>query len=547
MQFNYAVLLEQLAQVLPQEWVALAHGDERLTYQQLNQRSNRLARFLLNNGVELGDHVGHYMRNSPRYIETFFGCTKSRAVHVNVNYRYKQAELQQLLSSLDVKVLVYDTEFADEVAEIRDQLPQLTLFIEAGCLGDAKNSFASSFSDIVGSGDCTNLGLDYSGEDLLIIATGGTTGLPKGTLWRQQDLMAVNGTLSAYAVLRFTGGHNPKTLEQHIANVEQIERQKAAMPLSPLMHGAGLSFALASLCQGSMVVTMPGERFDPAKTLQTIADHQVTMLMFVGDAFCSGLVAELEKPGNSALISSLRIALSSGAMWSAHNKKALLKHNPKLHLLDMLGSSEAMGTGSSVVNKDSDVETAKFQIGPRAKVITAEGEEVLAGDGRQGMLVIAGYHPLGYYKDEQKTQELFVELNGKRYLRTGDMATVDANGVVHLLGRDNKCINSGGEKIFVEEVEQALKAHASVYDALVVGLPDPKFGRVVTAVVQLRDGQQLDEDALKSFVRDQLADYKKPKYIFSIADIKRAPNGKADYDLIQRYAQQSFDQLHAIS
>jgi len=526
--WNYGDILDAVDEVTPGERKALIHGERVVSWADFRVRTNNLARNLLANGAAAGDKIAFYLRNSPEYPEGIAAAFKARLTHVNVNYRYVDHELVYLLDNADATVVVYGAEFAHHVASIRAQLPKVRQWVEVND-GYPGGDDVIAYEDLVSDGDGSPLGIERSPDDMLFLYTGGTTGMPKGVMWRHQDLWCVTG---AGGNPRLGIGPEPD-LESYVSHLV-AQPAPVNLPLPPIMHGTGLLSAIAAITHGGTCVTLPGRSFDPEVALQAINDHRVTACTIVGDAFARPMAEALDANPGRWDISSLAAITSSGVMWTKAVKQALLRHNTNLLLADGFSSSEAIGLGSSVMTKDDTVEVAKFTLGPSCRVFNEQFEEV--GVGETGMVGVAGFLPIGYYKDEEKTARTFPVINGVRYSIPGDWVRVETDGSLTLLGRGSNCINTAGEKVYPEEVEEALKHHESVADALVVGLPDERWGQAVMAVVELKPGYALDETALRDFTRTELAGYKIPKRILARQSLERAPNGKANYKLIREYA-----------
>jgi fatty-acyl-CoA synthase len=546
--WNFAEAIFQLGESDWGEKPALIHGSESLTYRELVRRACGIAGYLQSRDLPPGSHVGHYLRNSNAYMEAFTGAALLGHSHVNVNYRYKDEELVDLCQGLDIRVLVYDAEFAGIVARIHPQLTDTTVFIEvddAAVLGKeagnagAANDFAVALSDLQGD-EPDNLQRLTSADDLILIATGGTTGLPKGTQWRHEDMWRKLQVSHSNALKLALGiEEHPASLEEHVANVLRLPGGMPFLSLSPLMHGAGLMMALQMLAQGNALATLPGVKFNPDATLDVITQHRVGGLVLVGDAFALPLIEALERRAHEQPLDSLVMLVSSGASLSDTSKHTLLKHKPDLFVLDTLGSTEASGYGISTP------EAGVFQPMPTARILDDQLRDVVPGSDTIGMVYSSGYMPVGYYKAPEKTAETFVEISGTRYVKTGDRCTVREDGMIVLLGRDSTVINTGGEKVFTVEVETVLVQYPSISDALVVGLPHPRFGKQVVAVVEGPglSADNLEVDAIQTHCREHLADYKVPKLIYAIDDLQRAPNGKPDYPFVTRYAEEQSGQL----
>ncbi len=523
MEWNFGDLFEIVADAAP-ERLALAHGSDGPTrsWGQLERRANALAHHLLR-GHRSGDKLALYCHNRPEFVETVVAACKARLVPVNVIYRYREAELLYLLDNSDSTVVVYEASFADNVAKIRDRLPGVREWIEVAD-GAEGNGFAVGYEELVGAG-ADRPEVERSPEDLLFMYTGGTTGMPKGVMWEHRALYrALGGGGNAMA------GEKPsESVEQQRERVAQEERAQRLLPACPLMHGTGLFTALNTLAGGGAVVTLESRHFD-AEELWSVAEaRRCSSSAIVGDAFAKPMATALEASPERWDLSAFRLVISSGVMFSPPVKQRLLAHLPHALIYDSFGSSEAVGFGTELTTRESTVKLGKFQIGPNCKVFTPDGREVEPGSDETGYIARSGPIPLGYYKDERKTAETFKTYQGRRWSIPGDWCRVNADGTLDLLGRGSVCINTAGEKVYPEEVEEALKTHPAVADATVVGVPDDKWGESVTGVVQLEAHASADEDGLRAHVREQLAGYKTPKRIVFADSVGRAPNGKADY------------------
>ncbi|MCZ6463625.1 MAG: acyl-CoA synthetase [Proteobacteria bacterium] len=533
MSWNYGDLFDQLDAAYPGDAPALIHGDRIVPWRDFARRSNALAAALCARGVAPGDKVAFYTRNCPEYMETLVACFKARLVHVNVNFRYLDDELAYIFDNSDAVAVVLAGEFADRVDALRGRLPGVRHWIQ---IDGEPAEWAESYTAMVEEGDGAPLDLERSPHDLLFVYTGGTTGKPKGVMWRAEDLW---GALGYGANAPANRRRRPASVEEHVANVVAWGPRSRQIPACPLMHGTGMLSAIGTLSAGGAVVTMGGEKFDPVELFDTVERHRADSVVIVGDAFAKPMLNALDAEPGRWELSSLKLILSSGVIWSREVKRGLLEHHPGLLLVDAFGSSEAVGFGTSVTTASGETRTARFQIGERCKVFTEDHREVEPGSGETGFIARCGPIPTGYYKDPVKSAETFPTIAGVRYSIPGDCCRVEADGTLTLLGRGSVCINTGGEKVYPEEVEEALKTHADVEDALVVGLPDEKWGQAVTGVVQLAKGAVLREEALRDHVKQQLAAYKTPKRIVTIDKMQRAPNGKADYPGVTDYAKKA--------
>ncbi len=528
---NLADIWEAVADQLGDE-IALRHDARQETFAEFEQRSAQLAAALQAHDVGHQTKVALYVYNANEYLETCFAAFKLRAVPVNVNYRYLADELHYLLDNADAEVLVYHGALAERVAAVRDRLPKLRLLIQV------TTTEADRVPLLPGAHDYETLRaahaplprIERSADDLVFLYTGGTTGLPKGVMWRHADLFRVLS--QSYQAI----GEIPTTP----AEAGDIARRMREMGVSgpclaaaPLMHGMAWFTSMGRLMVGSTVVSLAGRSFDPHELWTLVQTHRVAMCVIVGDAFARPMVRALEEAesaGRPYDLSSLMVVVSGGVMWTPPFKQAFLDRGVPM-LIDGLGSSEATGIGMMIATAGMSLETAKFQLNPTTKVFTEDGREVQPGSEEIGMVAVAADSgiPLGYYKDEAKTAQTFREIGGVRYSLPGDWARVEADGTITLLGRGSVCINTGGEKVFPEEVEEALKLHPAVDDCTVVGVPDDTWGERIVAVVALTGGQSASPTELIATARARLAAYKAPKQVVFVERILRSPAGKADY------------------
>lgn len=528
-EWNFGDMLDALGESLGDDNVALIHGDRKISWPQMTARSNRLARAMLSGGATTGDKVGFYLRNQPEYMEGLAACFKARLTHVNVNFRYLDDELVYIFDNSDSTIAIYDVAFRDRVESVRARLPNIKLWIEVGGSGDTPE-WAVDYEALAKAGDESPLGIERSGDDLMFLYTGGTTGMPKGVMWPH----AVWREASIEPAVKL-GEPVPQNLEEHVAAANLAGVHSRQLPACPIMHGTGLFTALGAMLNGGAVVTLAKmDGLDADHLWQTVSDHGVTSMAIVGDAFGKPMLKALNANPNKYNLETMVGIVSSGVMWSSEVKRGLIEHMQQVALMDSFGASEAVGFGSSVTTAEGVVQTSKFEIGASCKVFSEDDREIIPGSGEPGYIARGGAVPLGYYKDEAKTAKTYKTINGVRYAIPGDLCTVEADGTLTLIGRGSNCINTAGEKVYPEEVEEALKTHAAVRDALVVGIPDDKWGQAVTAIVSLES--ETDEAALRAFVRERLAGYKTPKTILIKDDLGRAVNGKADYKTIKAYA-----------
>jgi acyl-CoA synthetase (AMP-forming)/AMP-acid ligase II len=513
--------------------LALAQGDREITWAEMDRRADGIAATLHAAGLGQGAKVAQYMYTCPEYIESMFGLFKAGFAPVNTNYRYTDDELAYLWENADAEAVVFHGTFTPRCAALRDRLPGIHVWLWVDDGSEPCPSWATPYETAAAAGNGRFVApWGRSGDDLFILYTGGTTGMPKGVMWRQDDLL-ISLDSGSRRPLPDTPGWDefddrfPRPGPRHL-------------PGAPMMHGTGAFGAMWGLVIGGSVVMTPGRHFDAVEMLDTIANKRINGMTMVGDAFGKPLLAALDAEPDRWDISSLRFIMSSGAMFSSATKHGLLRHNPRLLMVDSLGSSEAIGmandTFDASVAAGGGSATARFQLGPNTKVITEDGREVQPGSGEAGRVARRGRAPLGYYKDAAKSATTFVEINGERWTIPGDFAEVEADGTLRLLGRGSQCINTGGEKVYPEEVEEALKLHPAVRDAAVVGVPDDRFGEAITAIVELDESQHLDEAALIAHVKGAIASYKAPRHVIAVATIGRAANGKLDYKRLKAEA-----------
>jgi 3-oxocholest-4-en-26-oate---CoA ligase len=522
-----ATLYEAIADAIGDR-PALVHGDLVRSWASVDDRASRIAAALAGAGLSTQSKVGLYLYNGPTYLEAQLGVLKARGVPVNINYRYRDQELAYLLQNSDAEAVVFHSSLADRVERVAGEVPALKLLVQVPDDDGPLVPGAVAYDDVVAGHD-PMARVARSADDLLLLYTGGTTGMPKGVMFRLGS-MAASFTAAALGQV----GADPATpLDDVPALVAAlpVEQRLVTVPCAPLMHGTGLTLgAMIPQCAGAAVVTLTGRSFDAHELLVAIEQHRVTNLAIVGDVFSKPIISAIDEraeAGRGADISSLQRVFSSGAMWSAEVKRALIERVPQVALHDIMNSSEgAMAT--QVTTRDSAAATARFVLNPTTKVFTDDGREVVPGSGEVGMLAASGAIPLGYYKDEAKTAGTFRQVGGVMYSFPGDMATVDADGTIVLLGRGSHVINTGGEKVFPEEVEEAVKRVAGVVDCLVVGVDDDRFGQAVAAVVSLEPGTEVTEADIIASVKSDLAGYKAPKHVVVVDRVPRAPNGKAD-------------------
>ncbi len=524
--WNFASCWEALADAQPEK-LALAQGERHRSWQEWDDRSARLAAAFTDLGLAPGGKVASYLYNSIEYMEGVFATWKCRSAPVNVNYRYMEGELRYLLENSDTDILLFHGVLGDQVAKVWREIPTLKAIVQVDD-GHPLVEGAHRYEDLVANhGPAARI--EKSGDDLYILYTGGTTGMPKGVMWRNEDLF--NTLVPSVWGLLGQSGNSPDDAPSVAAAIAEAGRTPVHLPASPLMHGTGFMSSLQALTSGGAIVTLEGRTFDAHELWKAVEREHVTQMAIVGDAFGKPMARALEEAelDNAPYdLGSLGLMISSGVMWTAEVKEALMARG-SFFCLDSLGSSEGVGFASQISAPGATATTAKFQIGEFAKVLTEDGRAVEAGSGERGLLALGGPIPLGYYKDPDKTAATFREFDGQRYSIPGDWATVAADGTIELLGRGSVSINSGGEKVFPEEVEEAVKLHPAVADAIVVGVPDEKFGEAITALASLRPGETATPEEITEVVRSNLSRFKAPRHVVIVDEVKRGPNGKADY------------------
>lgn len=529
--WNFAELWEQIADRFP-DADAQVQGERRTSWKEFDARADGLARYLLDRGAVHQDKVGLYLYNALEYMEGAFGAFKAGLVPVNTNYRYLDEELAYLWENADAVAVIFHGCFSERVAAVRERVPQVRdwLWVDDGS-GEIPEWAIDYESVVAPATERVVAPWGRSGDDILMIYTGGTTGMPKGVMWRQDDLIR-----AVISVSNPLFNEDPETIGFSAA-IDSLEAPgMPGMPACPLMHGTGWFTANLYLTAAGSLVLLEDRHLDVEEMLDTIEREKVGALTIVGDAFAKPILRVLDAQPDRWDLSSLFLITSSGVMWSEGSKQGLLKHNPTMFLIDSFSSSEAIGLGQSVSSSGAEEKTAHFSLGNGAQVISDEGHAVQPGSGERGRVAVPGHQPLGYYKDPEKSAATFIEFEGVRYSMPGDYATIEADGTITLLGRGSVCINTGGEKVFPEEVEEALKTQGQVHDAVVVGVPDEKFGEAITAVVELAPGATVDPAILIQHVKGHLASYKAPKTVLFVSSIGRAPNGKVDYKRMKQHA-----------
>lgn len=526
-QWNFADVWEAVARACPDR-PAHAHGEEHVTWRAFDASANGLAGWLLDAGCGHQDKVALYLYNGPHYMQAAYACMKVSLVPVNTNYRYRQDELRALWDNADATAVVFDAAFTATVEEIRARCPKVRAWLRVG--DDAScPDWATPWSvAALARPTPPRPAWPRSGDDLILIYTGGTTGHPRGVMWRQHDLYVASNTSG-----------DPERADLSVVRERLAAADRAppvGLPAAPLMHGTAFVFAATILSRGGMVVTLEERQFDVAELLDAVAARQVVELCIVGDAFCRPMVDALDAEPSRWDLGCLKAVSSSGMMWSPPNKERLLRHAKNAVLVDFLNSSEASGMGRAISSAGRTGSAARFKLGKNALVLDADNRPLPPGSPEVGRIAVRGGVPLGYYGDPQKTAATFPVIDGVRYAIPGDYARLEADGSVTLLGRGSVSINSGGEKVFPEEVEECIKLLSAVRDAAAVGVPHERFGESVVAVVELAAGATLDAAAIVEHVRARLAGHKVPRHVVFVDSVGRGPNGKADYMALRRRA-----------
>ena len=532
---HFATIWEAISDAIPND-TALMCGAKQTSWGDYDRRASRLASVLKEHGLGEGSKAAIYAHNSNEYIEAQYAIFKIRGCPINVNYRYKAEELIYLLENSDSEAVFFQGCYAARIWEIRHRLPKVKLYVQINDGTEALLNEALDYENAIRDHDPMDR-IERSADDIYMLYTGGTTGMPKGVMYSNGQF-----TNAMYAGVRALGLQPPRNIEQVTALITELKangRAPISLSACPLMHGTGMWLgAMVPLLQGGSVVTIDKLGLDPHLIWDEVERRKITDIVIVGDAFARPLLDALNEAANdndAYDLSSVRQIISSGVMWSTEVKQGLLEHHD-MRLIDTMGSTEG-GMGSSTSSRESTAQTAKFQLSPGTKVFDDDFNEVEPGSGKIGLLATSGLVPVGYYKDPEKSERTFKEIDGRRYSLPGDYATVESDGSITLLGRGSNCINTAGEKVYPEEVEEAVKKHPEVLDCLVVGLADERFGQRVVAVASTKDECALESQDLIDFTRAHLAGYKLPKQVFIVDDVRRAPNGKADYKWAKQIAE----------
>ena len=537
MEAHYATVFEKNADVIPDE-IALVCGDKVRTWKEYDDRAARLASLLTSYGLGPDSKVGLYIHNSNEYLEAQYGVFKISGVSINVNYRYKAEELIYLLDNSDSEAVFFQGCYSQQIDSIKDKLDKVKVFIQIDD-GTEQLECAENYEDAIASHQPMER-IKRSEDNIYMLYTGGTTGMPKGVMYTHGGhLRGMLNTAGAWGMIPLQEKVEIEDISKEVLKMAQDHNLNVSIPGCPLMHGTGMWLgALVPHLVGGRVVTMPQLGFDPDFLFKEVERTKTNNIVIVGDAFAKPMVDALDKakkenkPYN---LESVNNIISSGVMWSAEVKQGLLEHHSMV-LIDAMGSTEG-GMGSSTTSREQSPGTAKFVINPGVIVLTDEGEHAEPGSGKMGKIGTSALVPKGYYKDEKKSAETFKEFEGVRYSFPGDYALVEADGTITLLGRGSNCINTAGEKVYPEEVEEAVKRNSDIYDCLVVGMKDDRFGQRVVALASFEEGHEITEQELISYTREHLAGYKLPKQVLFVEEVMRAPNGKANYKWAKEIAE----------
>ena len=538
MNLDFASVWEMISDIIPEN-DALISGNEVVSWKDYDLMSSKIATALTRVGLSANSKAGLYLNNSNEYLIGQNAIFKIGGVPINVNYRYVAEELIYLLDNSDSEAVFYHACYSSRIKEIADSLPNIKAWIEVADGTESHFGDAIKYEELLET--CEPMQRIYRDPDTVyMLYTGGTTGMPKGVMYKQGEFLVF-----LFRTLKAMGYDVPEdinNLEEQIHNFKKDNTFIKSLVGCPLMHGTGMWLgAFLPLLLGGTSITSKNLGFDADQLWTQVEDTKTSNIVIVGDAFAKPMVDALDRAeelGKPYDLSSVKVIISSGVMWSEEVKNGLLKHHD-MQLMDTMGSTEG-GMGSSVSTRDNPPKTAKFSLNPGVVVIADDGEILEPGSKKVGLIGTSGLVPVGYYKDEKKSAETFKEINGVRYSFPGDYAKLEEDGTITLLGRGSNCINSAGEKIYPEEVEEAIKRNAEVFDCLVVGLEDKKFGQKVVAVVSLEEDKEINEADLVESTRQFIAGYKLPKKVIFVEEVQRAPNGKANYKWAKNVAVESY-------
>jgi len=536
MNLDFASVWEMIADLIPEN-DALICGEEIVSWKEYDSRSSKIASALTKAGLRANSKAGLYLNNSNEYLIGQNAIFKIGGIPINVNYRYVEEELIYLLENSDAEAVFYHACYSSRINEIAKSLPNIKAWIEVSDGTESKFSKSLKYENLLDQhSEMERIHRDP--ETIYMLYTGGTTGMPKGVMYKQGEFLVY-----LFRTLKAMGYDVPEDLSDLESRIQSAKLNNTfirSVVGCPLMHGTGMWLgAFLPLLLGGTVITTSNLGFDSDQLWDQVETKKATNIVIVGDAFAKPMLDALNRAksnGNQYDISSVQVIISSGVMWSAEVKQGLLEHHD-MQLMDTMGSTEG-GMGSSITTRDNPPATAKFALNPGVIVLADDGEILEPGSKKIGLIGTSGLVPVGYYKDEKKSAETFKKVNGVRYSFPGDYAKLEADGTITLLGRGSNCINSAGEKIYPEEVEEALKKDDLVFDCLVVGMPDKKFGQKIVAVVSTVGNKQVNETELIENTRAKIAGYKLPKTILFTDEVQRAPNGKANYKWAKTFAEE---------
>ena len=520
MEFNLADLFESVVDVLG-DATAVVSGERRLSYEHLDRRANRLADHLRNAGIGAGDRVGLQLFNGSEYLEGMLACFKIRAIPININYRYVAAELRYLYADAGLVGLIVDEQFASSAEAALGALADQRSILSVGA-SDGGPTIGIDYEGALAEADDARLEVARSSDDLYCVYTGGTTGMPKGVLWRHEDIF--------FAAM---GGGDPLSMGNAISAPDELSDRVlrpgiVALAIPPFMHASGHWLAFSNMFGGGTVVTPSTRHFD-AETIWDLAEREkANAVVIVGDAMAKPLLDALATSPGRWDLSSVMAVGSGGALLSPSTKQRLSELLPGRIVADLFGSSETGQVGGEQA-ADDPFGAPRLRVDERTNVLDDDLRPLVAGSGQIGRLARSGRVPVAYLGDEEKSATTFVESQGRRWSLPGDLATVDEGGMIRILGRGSLSINTGGEKVFPDEVEGVLKGHPDVVDAVVVGLPDDRFGEQVCAVISLAPGQTVETSEIVQFCEGKLSSYKTPRLVIVVDEMHRSPSGKADY------------------
>ena len=536
MNLDFASVWEMVSDLVPEN-DALICGEDIVTWKEYDDSASKIASALSEAGLGANSKAGLYLNNSNEYLIAQYAIFKVGGIPINVNYRYVEEELIYLLENSDAEAVFYHACYSSRIKEISGSLPNIKAWIEVSDGTESKFDQSLKYEELLNEHPPMKR-IHRDPETVYMLYTGGTTGMPKGVMYKQGEFLVY-----LFRTLKAMGYDVPEDLSDLESRIEASKSSNAfirSVVGCPLMHGTGMWLgAFLPLLLGGTAITTSNLGFDPDQLWAQVQNKKATNIVIVGDAFAKPMLNALNRgvsDGNAYDISSVQVIISSGVMWSAEVKQGLLEHHD-MKLMDTMGSTEG-GMGASVTTRDNPPATAKFALNPGVIVLADDGEILSPGSEKIGLIGTSGLVPVGYYKDEKKSAETFREVDGVRYSFPGDYAKLEADGTITLLGRGSNCINSAGEKIYPEEVEEALKKDALVFDCLVVGMPDEKFGQKIVAVVSTVDNKKVNEAELIENTRKSIAGYKLPKTILFTDEVQRAPNGKANYKWAKTFAEE---------